>query len=384
MEYSLIKQPGLERANELLELHEKQGRVTYEALLNVFVDCFGEEHRETLEGLNLFYEELRGSMVLYDQVFDSKGELVPDKARYLLLYPWGYGGMADVYKAIDIRLSSAEETHWVAVKIPKSNKNEEPPLWNRFQREAKAMAKLPKGFTLFVYDMKEDSDHQYLIMDWIGGGNGSFLYDYILDNTSRGNFIELENVWKIAKSLYEKTKYLHDELQENHRDLAPQNIVITKEGEAQLADFGVAKNVVGAGLDEPSKNAFYGRLDYVPVEEFFSGFDSEERNRYVLTLLVYEMLTGKPFHKRNIEEWVSVAGVLKGGPMEESFAPARKTMLSQDQRVVNSYGLKRAKEIEVVLDKALSKKEGRYQNDSELLADLEACLTQSNSEPLKP
>ena len=147
--------------------------------------------------------------------------------RYELIDIIGQGGMADVYLANDTILNRT-----IAIKILRTSLAKDPIYIARFQREASAAAALSHKNIVEIYDVGEDSDQYYIVMEYVPGRT---LKELI---AKRGALQVMEAI-DIMKQVLSGTARAH-QMGIIHRDLKPQNILVTDTGTAKIADFGIA------------------------------------------------------------------------------------------------------------------------------------------------
>ncbi|NJP36404.1 Stk1 family PASTA domain-containing Ser/Thr kinase [Alkalicoccus luteus] len=201
--------------------------------------------------------------------------------RYKLIRPIGGGGMADVYLAKDLIL----DRH-VAVKMLKSqfSKNEE--FIRRFHREAEAATSLSHENIVSIYDVGEENDLYYIVMEYV---EGQTLKEYIQSS----GVLTVEETVRILKQIAEAVKHAHDN-QIVHRDVKPQNILMSVNGQAKVTDFGIARAISEATITHT--NSILGSVHYLSPEQARGGQVTYKSDLYSLGIIAYEMLTGSvPF-----------------------------------------------------------------------------------------
>ena len=199
--------------------------------------------------------------------------------RYEIITKIGSGGMADVYKAIDQKLN-----RYVAIKILKSEYKEDSTFVNKFSSEAQAAAALSHPNVVNVYDVGDDHGLQYIVMELV---EGITLKDYI---QKKGRLTPKE-VISIAVQVCSGIEVAHNH-SIVHRDIKPQNIMISKEGKVKVTDFGIAK---ATSSNTISTNAM-GSVHYTSPEQARGGFSDAKSDIYSLGITMYEMITGElPF-----------------------------------------------------------------------------------------
>lgn len=195
--------------------------------------------------------------------------------RYEVMGRIGTGGMADVYKAIDRMLN-----RYVAVKVLKSEFREDEMFVRKFRSEAQAAAGLLHPNIVNVYDVGEDCGLYYIVMELV---EGITLKEYI---QKKGKLTSKEAI-AIAMQVCLGLDVAHS----NgivHRDIKPQNIIISKEGKVKVTDFGIAK---ATSSNTISTNAM-GSVHYTSPEQARGGFSDVKSDIYSLGITMYEMVTG--------------------------------------------------------------------------------------------
>ena len=199
--------------------------------------------------------------------------------RYEIISRIGAGGMADVYKAQDHKLNRL-----VAVKVMKAEFREDTSFVSKFQKEAQAAAKLSHPNVVNVYDVGEDRGLYYIVMELI---DGITLKNYI----GRKGKLSVKEATSIAIQVSLGLEAAHN-VGIIHRDVKPQNIIISTDGKVKLSDFGIAKainsNTITANV--------MGSVHYSSPEQVRGGFSDAKSDIYSLGITMYEMVTGRvPF-----------------------------------------------------------------------------------------
>ncbi len=195
--------------------------------------------------------------------------------RYEVIEKIGTGGMADVYRAKDHRLN-----RFVAVKVLKNEYSEDAKFVTKFRQEAQAIACLSHPNIVGIYDVGQEGDMHYIVMEFV---DGITLKKYI---EKKGKLSVREAVGislQIANGL--ETAHNNHII---HRDIKPQNILISKDGTAKVSDFGIAK---AASSNTITANAM-GSVHYISPEQARGGFCDEKSDIYSLGVSMYEMLSG--------------------------------------------------------------------------------------------
>ncbi len=206
----------------------------------------------------------------------EKGCIVSE--RYKILETIGKGGMAIVYKANDLKLGRD-----VTFKVLKSDFIEDEGFINRFTTEARAAAQLAHTNIVNVYDVGNEGDIHYIVMEYI---DGYTLKELIYKNAPLDNRLACNIAMQIAAGL--ENAHAHGVI---HRDIKPENILLTKIGgklTAKVTDFGIAK----ANSLENTQGDYMGSVHYFSPEQA-KGDDVDQRSDiYSLGIVLYEMVTG--------------------------------------------------------------------------------------------
>lgn len=195
--------------------------------------------------------------------------------RYEVLSKVGSGGMADVYKGKDHKLN-----RFVAIKILKKEYREDELFVRKFQSEAQAAAGLMHPNIVNVYDVGEESGLYYMVMELV---EGITLKDYITKKGVLSSKEVISIAIQVANGI--EAAHLHNIV---HRDIKPQNIIISKEGKVKVTDFGIAK---ATSSNTISTNAL-GSVHYTSPEQARGGFSDFKSDIYSLGITMYEMATG--------------------------------------------------------------------------------------------
>ena len=270
--------------------------------------------------------------------------------RYELLDVIGRGGMADVYLANDTILNRT-----IAIKILRTSLAKDPVYIARFQREASAAAALSHKNIVEIYDVGEDNDQYYIVMEYVPGRT---LKELI---AKRGALHVMEAI-DIMKQVLLGTARAH-QMGIIHRDLKPQNILVTDSGTAKIADFGIAS--IQSLTQFTQTDVIMGSLHYLAPELARGEKATVQSDIYALGIVFYELLRGQvPF---NGESPVNIA--LKH--MQEELPSLREFNPSIPQSVEN-----------IVIKATAKNLNDRYKNASEMLEDLQTCLSRGDEEKL--
>ena len=266
--------------------------------------------------------------------------------RYEIIEQIGTGGMADVYKAKCHKLN-----RYVAIKVMKSEFSQDKTFVSKFWAEAQSAAGLTNPNVVNVYDVGVENGIYYIVMELV---EGVTLKKYI---EKRGKLPYKEAVSiaiQVANGM--DAAHKHNIV---HRDIKPQNIIISKEGKVKVTDFGIAKVASTATINT---SASMGSVHYISPEQARGGYSDERSDIYSLGIVLYEMLTGKvPF---------------------DGDTPVSVALMHLEKEPVNvkCVNLDIPTDLAYVTMKAISKEQSnRYQNVQEFVDDLHAVLA---DEPL--
>ena len=203
--------------------------------------------------------------------------------RYEIIELVGSGGMSEVYKAKCHVLN-----RYVAIKVLKPEFSSDINFVTKFRIEAQSAAGLSHPNIVNVYDVGEDNGIYYIVMELV---EGITLKDYIQQNGRIEPMKAIDFAIQIAQGL--QAAHEHHTI---HRDIKPQNIIISNNGTLKVTDFGIAR---AASSSTTTTNAM-GSVHYISPEQARGGFSDERSDIYSLGITMYEMLTGHvPFEGEN-------------------------------------------------------------------------------------
>jgi len=267
-------------------------------------------------------------------------ESVVLQGRYEIIEKIGSGGMSNVFRAKDLKLGRA-----VAIKVLKEEFCSDAEFVERFKREAQAAAGLLGENIVNIYDVVDEGKYHFIVMELV---DGITLKEYI---KIKGKLDITEGV-SIAIQVAKALKPAHAQ-HIVHRDIKPQNILITEESKVKVADFGIARAVSEQTLNA---NAI-GSVHYISPEQARGGRCDARSDIYSLGITMYEMFTGRvPFTG---DSTVSIALA----HLEQAITPP------------HIYNNQISANLERVILKCTKKDPAnRYQNITEVLDDLENVL----------
>ena len=259
--------------------------------------------------------------------------------RYEIMEIIGVGGMAVVYKAFD-----NIDNRIVAVKILKDEFLANEDFRRRFKNESKAISVLSHKNIVKVYDVSYGDRLQYIVMEYV---NGITLKEYI---EQQGTINTREAIYFVTQIL-RALQHAHDK-GIVHRDIKPQNIMLTSDGTIKVTDFGIAR--FSRSETETMNGQAIGSVHYISPEQAKGSVTDAKTDIYSVGVVLYEMLTGKlPFQSENA---VSVA------LMQLQNDPVMPREINPDIPV----GLE-----QIVLRAMQKNLNDRYQSASEMLMDIE-------------
>ena len=275
------------------------------------------------------------------------GMMIAD--RYEILEKIGTGGMSDVYKAKDHKLN-----RFVAVKVLKQEFSENANFVSKFRIEAQAAAGLMHPNIVNVYDVGEEGENHYIVMELV---EGITLKKYI-EKKAR---LSVKEAVSIAIQVSMGIEAAHNN-HIIHRDIKPQNIIISKEGKVKVTDFGIAK----AATSNTITSNVMGSVHYTSPEQARGGYSDGKSDIYSLGITMFEMLTGRvPF---NGETTVAIAikHIQEEFPSPREYVPEIPVCVEQ-----------------IVFKCCQKSPDRRYQSMSELIVDLKQSLISPDEDFVK-
>ena len=270
-------------------------------------------------------------------------KLAPLSGRYELEEIIGTGGMSMVYRAWDLKYDRE-----VAVKVLRAEFTEDEDFIRRFNVEAQAASKMSHPNIVNMYDVGRDGDTRYIVMEYVRGMT-------LKDQIRQQGKIETRRAVQIAQRILAAMDHAHEK-GIVHRDIKPQNILIDREGNVKVADFGIARVVNSASGTKVGGNVM-GSVHYFSPEQANGAVVDTKSDLYSVGVVLYEMLTGSvPF-----EGETAVAIALK----HINDKPARPSELNEN--ISNA--------LDEVILKALEKDaSARYQTAYAFAVDLKKAL----------
>ena len=266
--------------------------------------------------------------------------------RYEILEQIGSGGMSVVYKAKCHKLNRL-----VAIKVLKEEFCNDSSFVSKFKMEAQSAAGLSHPNIVSVYDVIDEGKLHYIVMELI---EGITLKSYI----QKKGRLEIKETIGIAIQVAQGIAAAHEQ-HIIHRDIKPQNMIISRDGKVKVADFGIARAVSAQTMTSSAM----GSVHYISPEQARGGFSDERSDIYSLGVTMYEMVTGRvPFDGDN-----TVAIAL--AHLEDAVVPP------------SVYNPEIPMSLERIILTCMEKKpERRYRSAQEVITDLRAALIWPASE----
>jgi len=282
---------------------------------------------------------------------------------YEILAPLGAGGMGEVYRARDTRLGRS-----VALKLLPAELARDPQRVSRFEREARSASALSHAHVVAVYDVGREGEESYLVTEIVEGGNLRELLE-------RGP-LSVRRAMDIAIQIASGLAAAHEQ-GIVHRDLKPENILLTKQGDAKIGDFGLAKLIEPADDSssrmptsdrlETSAGIVMGTVAYMSPEQASGRSVDFRSDQFAFGAILYELLSGRSaFRRASAAETLSAV-------MRDEPEPVRAINPSIPSPLV------------WILDRCLAKEPGgRYASTGDLareLATVRAHLSEMTGTP---
>lgn len=275
------------------------------------------------------------------------GMMVGD--RYEILEKIGTGGMSDVYKAKCHKLN-----RFVAVKVLKQEFSENDNFVSKFRTEAQAAAGMMHPNIVNVYDVGEENGTYYIVMELV---EGITLKQYI-EKKARLSVKETVSI-AIQVSMGIEAAHRNHII---HRDIKPQNIMISKDGKVKVTDFGIAKAVTSNTI---TSNVM-GSVHYTSPEQARGGFSDEKSDIYSLGITMFEMLTGRVPFNGETTVVIAIKHIQEPMPSPREYIPEIPISVEQ-----------------IVFKCTQKSPDRRYQSMPELIDDLKQSLMHPDEDFVK-
>ncbi len=262
--------------------------------------------------------------------------------RYTIIEKIGSGGMADVYKATDARLKRQ-----VAVKVLKEDLSKDEEFVQRFRSEGRAAASLSNANIISIYDVGNVGDIYYFVMELI---DGITLKEYI----RRKGMLSPRETMAICAQVAVGLRAAHAH-QIVHRDIKPQNIILSRDGKVKFTDFGIARAITDETRSMNTNTM--GSVYYIAPEQAKGLLCDERSDIYSLGICTYEMITGRVPFDKDTTVAVALAHMNETMVPPSSVNPDCPTALEQ-----------------IIFRCTQKSRERRYHNCTELLQDLKIAV----------
>lgn len=269
--------------------------------------------------------------------------------RYEIIEKIGSGGMAEVFKGRDHKLNRD-----VAIKVLRQEFSEDTNFVSKFRVEAQSAAGLTDKNIISIYDVGEENGLYYIVMELV---EGMTLKTFI---EGKGR-LEIKQVISIALQISMGLATAHRN-HIIHRDIKPQNVLLSGEGKVKITDFGIAK---AATSNTVSSNVM-GSVHYTSPEQARGGYSDEKSDIYSLGITMYEMLTGYPPFDGDTTVSIAVQHIQEDFPDIQAARPETPIALEK-----------------IILKCTMKRPEYRYADMEELIADLKQCLLTPNEDFVK-
>lgn len=270
------------------------------------------------------------------------GQKVLLGGRYRLVERVGEGGMAIVYRGVDERLGRE-----VAIKVLRSEYADDEAFVARFEREARAAARLNHPHVAAVFDTGYDGQWRFIVMELLQGGT-------LKEHIRRRGGVKVGEALRIAREAGEALAYAHGQ-GVIHRDIKPQNILFTEDGRTKVTDFGIARAVTEASVTDAG--TVLGSVHYLSPEQAQGKEATPASDLYSLGVVLYEMLTGRVPYQGDSAVGVAVQHVAG------RYVPARQ------------FNAEVTEQVERIIQRAMAvNPQERYATAEEMVEDLQRAL----------
>lgn len=262
----------------------------------------------------------------------------------------GTGGMAHVYKGRDRLLD-----RFVAIKVLKDEFKDNNDFLKKFEKESQSAARLSHPNIVGIYDVGMMEDEHFIVMEYV---EGSTLKAYLREKNGKLSLRELvEFGLQIAKGLH----HAHQK-RIIHRDIKPQNIMLSGEGECKIGDFGIARATTSSTVINTKE--VVGSVHYSSPEQARGGFIDERSDIYSFGIMMYELATGKLPFTGDTPVSIALSHIKSPMPSPRAVSP------ELDERMEN-----------IIMHATMKNVESRYQSFLEVIEDLNALHM---NQPIRP
>lgn len=274
----------------------------------------------------------------------TEGMYIAD--RYEILGKVGAGGMSDVYKAKDLTLG-----RFVAIKVLKAEFSEDINFVTKFRSEAQAAAGLEHPNIVNIYDVGSENGLHYIVMEYV---EGITLKTYI----EKKGQLSFKEAVSIAIQVGRGIEAAHNK-NIVHRDIKPQNIMISTEGKVKVTDFGIAR----AATSNTISSDVMGSVHYSSPEQARNGFVDGKSDIYSLGIVMYEMVTGRVPFDGDTTVAVAIKHLQEEMVAPSAYAPELPISLEK-----------------IILKCTMKSPDRRYATIEDLLLDLKKALVSPNED----
>jgi serine/threonine protein kinase len=233
--------------------------------------------------------------------------------NYRIIATLGQGGMARVYKAYQENLDRE-----VAVKVLPPWFASDRSFVQRFNLEARLVARLSHPNIVTVHDANEQNGHLYIVMQLVDGGTLKHRMDQLL---REGKVMSLEEAIPIFIQIASALTYAHEQ-NVIHRDVKPVNVLMDRSGRPILSDFGIAKVLASTQDNLTRPGAGVGTPEYMSPEQCQGGAVDQRADIYALGIMLFEALTGRPPFRGDSYPALAHSHIYEPPPRPSSINPA--------------------------------------------------------------
>ncbi len=274
----------------------------------------------------------------------AEGMFIAD--RYEVIGKIGAGGMSDVYKAKDLTLG-----RYVAIKVLKAEFSEDLGFVTKFRSEAQSAAGLEHPNIVNIYDVGSEKGLHYIVMEYV---EGITLKTYI----EKKGQLSFKEAVSIAIQVGRGIEAAHNK-GIIHRDIKPQNIIISTEGKVKVTDFGIAR----AASSNTISSDVMGSVHYASPEQARNGFVDGKSDIYSLGIVMYEMVTGRVPFDGDTTVAVAIQHLQEEMVVPSVYAPNLPISLER-----------------IILKCTQKNPDRRYESMTEVLNDLRKALVSPNED----
>ncbi len=265
--------------------------------------------------------------------------------KYQLFERLGRGGMAEVYRAHHISLD-----RYVAIKVLHAFLADDPEFKERFEKEARNIARLKHPNIVQVYDFENDTENEsyYMVMELV---EGPTLKDVLTRLSERGQVMPLPEAIRIIREAAGALAYAHSQKM-IHRDVKPANLMLDRDNRVVLTDFGIAKIVTGAQFT--ASGGMVGTPAFMAPEQGLGDAGDERSDLYSLGVILFQLVTGQLPYDADTPLAIILKHLNEPIPTSRSINPQVPEPIDQ------------------IVQRLMAKDPvDRYQTANELIADLE-------------